>query len=396
MNVITDTAALREWCAKLAAEPFVTVDLEFLREHHYYAQLCLIQLGSRRGCTIVDPLAEGIDLQPFFELMQSPQTVKVFHSGRQDIEIIYNLSNHIPTPLFDTQIAAMAVGFGESASYESLVAHLLHRSLDKSSRLSDWSIRPLTETQLNYALSDVTHLMDVYEQLKQTLTDQHRESWIVDEMAVLSNPETYQNKPEEMWTRIHHRSHNARFLTFLRELAAWRERRSQSKNTPRQSYIKDDMLLAVCAAEPQTKEQLCKIRNLRHDIAAGRLGDEIIEVLNRCRKIPETDYVTPPKFKDFPDKSSALTELLKMLLKIVSQQENIVARLIATEDMLQEFSAFHNAENPILSGWRYQIFGSRAEALRRGALAISFNPESRRIEFTEKEAPKNCAATPKA
>lgn len=381
MEVITDTAALENLCQDLAKNSFVTVDLEFLREHHYYAQLCLIQLGSETRCAIVDPLAKDLNLSAFFELMQNPKVTKVFHSGRQDIEIIYNLSGKIPAPLFDTQVAAMVTGFGEAISYENLVSHLLHVRLDKSNRLSDWSKRPLTDSQLAYALSDVTHLVNVYKELAKKLTTLNRQDWITEEMQILSAPETYQVNPQEAWQKIKHRSHNAHFLTILKELAAWREERAQRKNTPRQSYLKDDVLLTICTANPETKEELCQIRNLRKDIASGRLGDEIMEVLERCRHIPESEYVTPPKIKDLPDKSSSLYELLKLLLKIISQQEGVVARLIATDENLHALSVFKDKDNPVLNGWRHQIFGHQADNLRRGQIAICYNPETKQIEF---------------
>ena len=318
MQLITQTPELEKLCQQLSTQEFITVDLEFLREHHYYAQLCLIQIGSERTCAIIDPLAKDISLFPFFELMQNPNVIKVFHSGRQDIEIIYHLSGKIPTPLFDTQIAAMALGFGESISYESLVAYILHQSLDKTNRLSDWSKRPLTDSQLNYALSDVTHLIEIYRHLSQRLKQTNREEWIKEEMEILTSPQTYDINPQEAWTKIKHRSHSAHFLTLLKELAAWRELRSQTKNTPRQSYIKDEMLLNICAMNPQTKEELCQIRNLRPDIAKGKLGDEILNVLEYCRQIPKEEFVTPPKIKELPNKSGALFELLKLLLKIIS------------------------------------------------------------------------------
>lgn len=382
MDVITKTSELINLCNRLKKCNFITVDLEFLREHHYYAKLCLIQIGSSDCCVIIDPLAESLDLHPFFELMQNPNIVKVFHSCRQDIEIIYNLSGKIPFPLFDTQIAAMALGFGESVSYENLVLHILHKQLDKTNRLSDWSKRPLSESQLRYALSDVTHLIEIYQHLNIELQKTNRSEWIADEMMIISNPSTYEIKPEEAWMKIKHRSHNAHFLTLLRELAAWRERRSQIKNTPRQSYIKDDMLLSICANNPQTKNELCQIRNLRHDIASGKLGDEIINVLNHCRNIPQKDYVVPPKFKDFPDKSSALFELLKLLLKIISQQEGVVARLVASDDNLHALTAFEDENNPILKGWRYDLFGKYALDLRNGNVSIAYNPQSKKIEVS--------------
>ncbi len=381
MDVIETTDQLQKFCDEMAHHSFITIDLEFLREHTYYAKLCLIQVGSKSRCVIIDPLAEGIDLTSFFDLMTNPSVIKVFHSGRQDIEIIYNMSHRIPTPLFDTQIAGMVTGFGESVSYENLVAHILHLKLDKSNRLSDWSKRPLNSSQLEYALADVTHLIPVYEHLRSKLNSLGREEWIREELANLSNPNTYETNPQEAWKRIKHRSHNARFLTILRELAAWREARSQRKNTPRQSFIKDDALLAICAMCPQTKEELFQIRNLRKDIAQGRLGDEIIEVLHHIKDIPEQNYVCPPKLQSLQEKNHSLHELLKLLLKITSQEQQIVSRLLATDDDIKEFSNFNDNNNPILSGWRYEIFGRQALELRSGKLSICFNPQTNDIVF---------------
>ena len=383
MLLITQNDELESFCNKVAEQEFVTVDLEFLREHHYYAKLCLIQVGSEEGCAIIDPLAEGINLAPFFALMQNPKVVKVFHSARQDIEIIFHLSGKIPTPLFDTQIVAMALGYGEAISYEGLVAHVLHRGLDKTNRLSDWSKRPLSDSQLKYALSDVTHLVDIYKHLSLALQKSGRQEWIIEEMNVLMSPQTYDVKPQEAWLKIKHRSHSAHFLTLLRELAAWREERSQLKDTPRQSYIKDDMLLNICAANPQNKEQLCQIRNLRADIAKGKLGDEILAVLKYCKSIPEENYVDPPKLKELPDKSNALYELLKLLLKIISQQEKVVARLIASDEDLHMLAGFKDKENPLLEGWRYQIFGRHALSLRDGEISIRYNPKNKQIELNQ-------------
>lgn len=383
MDIIETTAELKKFCKELKKQPFVTVDLEFMREHTYYAKLCLIQTGSLSRCAVIDPLAEGIDLQPFFDLMVDPGIMKVFHSGRQDIEIIYNLSQRIPTPLFDTQIAGMAVGFGEAISYENLVNRILHIKLDKSNRLSDWSKRPLNPAQLEYALADVTHLVHVYEYLRDKLDTLGRNEWIQEETEILSNPKTYETAPENAWMKIKHRSHNAKFLTLLRELAAWREARSQRKNTPRHSFIKDDSLLAIRALCPQSKEELSQIRSLRRDIAEGRLGDEIIEVLKHFHEIPQKDYVCPPPAHDWQDKNSPLFELLKLLLKIVSQEQGIVPRLLASDDDLRQFSCFEDKDNAVLSGWRYDIFGRQAVALREGRLAVRFNPETQDIAFED-------------
>ncbi len=384
MNLISTTDALKNFCQTLEKHPFITVDLEFLREHSYYAKLCLIQVGSQEECAIIDPLAEDLDLSPFFTILQNPNITKVFHSGRQDIEILFLLSGKIPTPVFDSQVAAMVLGFGESISYENLVRHILHIDLDKSSRLTDWSHRPLTEAQLNYALSDVTHLVPIYQELQKRLKKLNRNHWVDEEMKTLCSPQTYEINPDEIWMRIRHRSHNPRFLTILRELAAWRERRSQLRNTPRQSYIKDEMLLQIASVCPLTSEQLSGIRNLRKDISCGKLGQEIIEVLNHFMTIPESEYVTPPKEKPLPSKKTALWEVMKLLLKLKSNQEGVVARLITDDEELLNFCSGHGKNFSFLKGWRYEIFGQDALSLKNGELLISYNPTKHCIEFEKK------------
>ncbi len=384
MNLITTNEALQTFCQALKKHPFITVDLEFLREHTYYAKLCLIQIGSLDECAIIDPLSENLNLDVFFEILQDQNITKVFHSGRQDIEILYLLSGKIPTPVFDSQVAAMVLGFGESISYENLVRHILHIELDKSSRLTDWSRRPLSDAQLQYALSDVTHLVPIYQELCSRLKESKRQSWVKEEMKILCSPHTYDINPDEIWMRIRHRSHNPRFLTLLRELAAWRERRSQTKNTPRQSYIKDDMLLQITSVCPQTPEQLSAIRSLRKDISGGKLGAEILEVIKHFMEIPETDYVIPPKEKPLPGKKTALLELLKLLLRIKSNQEGVVARLIADDDDLLKFTNNQDKGLTFLKGWRYEIFGQDALALRNGEILISYNPTKHCIEFERK------------
>lgn len=383
MQLIEKTEDLEKLCQTLNQEEFVCVDLEFLREHTYFAKLCLIQVASLHTEAIIDPLAEGINLQSFFDLMQNQNVTKVFHSGRQDIEIIYNLSGNVPSPLFDTQIAAQAAGFGESVGYENLVTHLLHISLDKSSRLSDWSKRPLSETQLNYAISDVTHLVRIYQKLKDFLEKNNRMSWIQDDLHQLADINLYKVVPEEMWQKIRHRSHSALFLTTLRELAAWRELRAIRKNVPRQSFIKDDTLLNICAARPLSKEDLAAIRGMRSDLASGKIGDEIIEVMQKVRLLDKANYVTPPKIKDLPNSDSSLTELLKLLLKVVAQEERIVPKMLASDDDLKHFC--HKTEDviPFLSGWRYDIFGCRAEKLCSGKVAIAYNAQTHKIDFID-------------
>ena len=349
MELIENNENLKKICAKLADEPFICVDLEFMRQHTYFAQLCLIQIASQNDAVIIDPLAENIVLDDFFNLMQNPNIIKVFHSGRQDIEIIYNLSNKIPYPIFDTQIAASAAGYGESASYENLVSNILHKNIDKSSRLSDWSKRPLNKNQLTYALSDVTHLVHIYQYLKTWLAEQNRTEWINDELNNLCNENLYKINPHEVWQKMRHRSHNAKYLTFLRELAAWRENRAINKNVPRQSFIKDDLLLNICAECPQNKDDLMSVRGMRADLASGKIGDEIIEVIHKTKLIDERNYVIPPTIHNYPNTDSGLLELLKLLLRIIAAENMIVPKLIADEDDLKRFCNGITADIPFLA-----------------------------------------------
>ena len=381
MYLIENTQDLEKFCQKLSTQKFICIDLEFLREHSYFAKLCLIQVASPQESAIIDPLAPDINLQSFLDLMINPCITKVFHSGRQDIEIIYHLSGQMPNPVFDTQIAAQAAGFGEAISYENLVSHLLHINLDKSSRLSDWSKRPLDNKQLEYALSDVTHLVKIYQHLQSWLEEKNRTTWIQDELNELTNKKIYNIAPQDAWKRIRHRSHNAFFLTTLRELASWREQRAIDKNTPRQSLIKDDVLLNICASFPKDKDELASVRGMRKDLASGKIGDEIMLVLQKVKSLPKQDYVTPPISKELPNVNSSLYELLKLLLKVVAHEQKIIPRMIADEDELKIFSHDQTADVSFLHGWRYDIFGHIAETICRGEIALSYNPDHQYFEF---------------
>ena len=381
MRIIKNNEELATLCQDLTQEDFFTIDLEFLREKTYYAKLCLIQVANSQTSAIIDPLSEDLKLDSFFELLKNQNQTKVFHSGRQDIEILYHLGGFIPTPLFDTQIAAMVCGFGESVSYETLVNKICGITLDKSSRLSDWSCRPLSDIQLEYALSDATHLVNIYKHLRQQLKQNGRLHWLDEENTILSSPQTYQNDPYEMWQKLRHRSHNPHYLTVLRELCAWREIRAQKKNTPRQSLIKDECLLNIAAVCPTCIEDFDKIRNIHKDIVNGKLGKEIIEVINTCEKISPEQYVKPPKEPKVFNASGSLYELLKLLLKITSQNSGVVAKLIATDDDLRDFASYHDKNNPILKGWRKELFGTQAIALREGHLLIGYDKDKHRIDI---------------
>ena len=381
MKIIENTKDLIEFCKELSNQEYITVDLEFLREKSYYAKLCLIQVASEVDSAIIDPLAKGIDLSAFFKVLKNKSIVKVFHSCRQDIEILFNISGFIPEPVFDTQIAAMVCGFGESVSYENLVAHITKNALDKTCRLSDWSKRPLKQNQLEYALSDVTHLRDIYKYLSQRLKETGRDKWIDEENEILKDPHTYVINPNEAWQKIRHRSHSPHFLTVLKELAAWRERRAQSKDTPRQSIVKDEVLLTIAATDPKSMEELGQTRNIRKDVANGKLAAEILNALEKTRKIPPSKYIKPEPEKKYSNGSASLLELLKLLLKIRSQEQGVVARLIADEEELRDFSAFNDKNNPLLKGWRFEVFGRDALELRDGHLSISFNKEKNSIDI---------------
>lgn len=383
INLIQTTSDLETFCQHLEQQEFITVDLEFLREKTYYAELCLIQIGTLEQAAIVDPMAENLNMSAFFKILENPGITKVFHSGRQDIEILYNLTGKIPADIFDTQIAAQVCGFGESASYESLVKSILHQELDKSCRFTNWSKRPLDKKQLEYALSDVTHLVHLYQYFKQELEKSGRESWFADETKVLTSKETYETDPYEVWHKIKHRSHNSYFLTVLRELAAWREKRAQAKNTPRQSVIKDECLLNIAALCPRTSEELAQIRNIRKDVVNGRLAGEILDIIELCKSIKPQNYVVPPKEKNLSHGNTALYELLKLLLKIKSQESGVVTKLIAGDDELKMLASFRDKDNPVLQGWRYEMFGKDALDLRDGNLSISFDKEKQSIRFTK-------------
>ncbi len=381
MQIITNTEELESLCAELTKEDFLTIDLEFLREKTYYAKLCLIQVANSQVSAIIDPLSPDLSLSCFFELLKNQHLTKVFHSGRQDIEILYHLGGFIPTPLFDTQIAAMVCGFGEAVSYETLVNKICGISLDKSSRLSDWSSRPLSTIQLEYALSDATYLVTVYKYFRQTLQQNGRLHWMDEETAILASPQTYINDPDNMWLKIRHRSHNAHYLTVLKELCAWRERRAQKKNTPRQSLIKDECLLNIAAVCPTCLEDFDKIRNIRQDIVKGKLAQEIIDVITACQQLTPEQYVKVPKENTGNNTCTPLFELLKLLLKITSQQSGVVAKLIASDDDLKKFSTYHDKENPILKGWRKELFGNQAIALREGRLCIKYDNQHHHIDI---------------
>lgn len=383
MQLIDNDEKLKEFCAALEKQPFITVDSEFIREHCYYPKLCLLQVAYDGDAAIIDPLA-NLDLSPFFDILQNPDIVKVFHSGRQDIEIFYNLTGKTPKNVFDTQIAAMVCGFTENIGYGNLVHDIMHIDLDKSQRLTDWSLRPLDESQLQYAICDVTYLVDCYKFLQNYMQKNNRLDWIKEETAWLCDENGYCIKPEEAWLRIKHNAHSPQFLAALKYLAAWREKRAQKFNTPRSGILKDDVLLNIASTFPKSLNELKLVRNLKSEIVNGRLGAEIIDVLKEASQNPMPSEVCRADRKQHhgvPNHEQSLMEVLKLLLKIKSQEAGVIAKLIADDEDLRYIILNQPENTKTMQSWRYEIFGKFAEQLCKGKLSITYNPQKKSIEL---------------
>lgn len=369
MPLITTTEALAAACERLSGHEFVTVDTEFLRETTYYPKLCLIQMATVEDVVLVDPLAPDLSLEPFFDLMANPAIVKVFHAARQDLEIVWTKSGRLPTPLFDTQVAAMVCGFGEQVSYESLASALANARIDKSSRFTDWSRRPLSEAQLEYAAADVTHLRTVYTSLIAKLDKSGRRAWLVDEMATLTNPETYQSPPEKAWERLKTRVRKPRELAALIELAAWREREAQSRDVPRGRIIKDDALGEIATALPASVEDLGRLRTIPKGFERSRTGGDILAALERARA-RDLDTLPPLERHRGGNANGALVQLLKVLLQSVAERNRVAARLIANSEDIEAIALNDGKDCPVMEGWRKELFGNLALSLKRGEMTI--------------------------
>ena len=371
MDLIATTAALAEACTRLSAHPFVTVDTEFMRETTYYPKLCLIQMAAPDGTgVLVDPLSPDLDLAPFFALMADEGVVKVFHSARQDLEIIWLLGGLLPQPFFDTQVAAMVCGYGDSVSYEQLVNDVAKAKIDKSSRFTDWSRRPLSDAQLSYALSDVTHLVKVYEVLAGQLLSTDRGEWLDEEMSVLTSPETYQADPASAWRRLAGRMRKPREIAVLMEVAAWREREAQSRNVPRGRILKDEAVIDVATSAPRSVEALGRLRSIPAGFERSRTGTDILAAVERGFTRDLSDIALPERTRSRGG-NGALVELLKVLLKAVCETEGVAPKIIATVDDLEAIAEDDAADVPVLHGWRRALFGEKALALKSGRLALS-------------------------
>jgi ribonuclease D len=371
MDLITRTEDLAAVCAKLSTAPFIAVDTEFMREQTFWPRLCLVQIASGDREVLIDSLAPELDLTPLFDLMVDENVLKVFHSARQDIEIVHHLAGVLPHPIFDTQVAAMVCGFGEAVSYSMLVKRLLGRNLDKSSRFTDWSRRPLTERQLTYALGDVTHLRDLYPKLRAQLDQSERASWLSEEMAILTDPATYELHPEHAWRRLKMRIKTPKALAILMELAAWREREAQTQDVPRSRVLKDEALYDIAGQAPRTAEELGSLRSLHNGFARSQRGRAVLEAVQRG--IDRDPTTIPPlrRGEPMPPEAQAVVDLLRVLLKATAGRHGVAPKLIATSDELEQIARSDDADAAALRGWRRKLFGEDALALKRGDLSLA-------------------------
>ena len=376
MHTITTTEALAAFCEKAKAEPYVTVDTEFLRERTYWSKLCLVQMalpnkGKQEGeAVLVDPLASDLSLEPLYELFRHTDTVKVFHAARQDLEIFFTEAGVFPDPLFDTQIAAMVCGFGEQVGYETLVKKIARESLDKTSRFTDWSRRPLTEAQQKYAIADVTHLRVIYEFLAAELKKSGREAWVVEEEKILLSPETYITRPEEAWMRVKTRTTSGRFLGLVRELARFREGYAQNRNIPRSRIFKDDALLELASTKPTTLEELGKSRLLLREARKGEIAEGILQAVTEALALPQDALPKLPENGAQLQVNTALADLLRVLLKAKSEETGVASKLIATAADLDRIAA-GKRDVAALTGWRHEVFGRDALRLAQGEIALT-------------------------
>ncbi len=371
--MIVTTADLEAACIELAKSEFITIDTEFLRETTFWPELCLIQMASPTTEVLVDPLAKGLDMKPFFELMANANVLKVFHAARQDIEIIYNRGGLIPHPIFDTQVAAMVCGFGDSVSYDQLVSRTKGVQIDKSSRFTDWSRRPLSEKQLDYALADVTHLRDVYLYLKAELEREGRSSWLSEEMDVLEARETYDMHPDDAWQRLKMRLRKPQELAILKYVAAWREREARSRNVPRSRVIKDDAIYEIAQQQPKDAEALGRLRTIPKGWERSSSGAAVVEAVNAALALPKAEMPHAPRQTQAPEGAAAAAELLKVLLKLISEKHGVAPKVIANSEDLDKIAAEgEKAEVAALSGWRRELFGEPALQLIQGHVALRF------------------------
>jgi ribonuclease D len=377
--LITDTDTLAALCQRLTREEFVTVDTEFMRERTYYPELCVVQLAGETEVAVVDTVSDRLDLAPLGELLANPAVTKVFHAARQDVEIFVQRFGAVPTPLFDTQVAAMVAGFGDQVGYDSLVSGLTGGSIDKAHRFSDWAARPLSPAQIEYAAADVTWLRMVYRRLRARLEQEGRLAWVAEEMAILTSPATYRADPETAWERLKLRGNNRRFLALVRALAAWREAEAQRINIPRQRLLKDETLMEIAAIAPADPEALSRARGISRGFAEGRTGASLLDAIASSRAMPETSLPPIPKQRDVARPSAALVQLLKVLLTARCEENQVAPKLIASSDDIDRIASEDDPDVPALHGWRRIVFGDDAIALREGRVALGVDGKRIRL-----------------
>jgi ribonuclease D len=388
MTTITTTAALAAFCNELKGQPFIAVDTEFMRETTYWPKLCLIQVASPDIEACIDPLAEDIDLEPLLEILRDPTVMKVFHAARQDVEIFNNL-NAMPTPLFDTQVAGMAAGFGEQIAYDALVRQMLKIELDKSSRFTDWARRPLSDAQLTYAVADVTHLATLFPILRERLEKAGRLAWVEEEMKALNDPAAYDVDPEKAWRRLRPRKTAAKYLAVFKSVAAWRERTAQTRDQPRGRILKDEAIDELATQAPTSLEGLNTLRSVPKGFGGSKFGPDLLAAIKAALADPEgyapvLDKAGPPP----PASAGAVVELLKVLLKARAEEAGVASKLIATVSDLEKIAADDEANTPALQGWRLEAFGSDALKIKRGELALVLDGARVRVVEVRRAAPK--------
>lgn len=378
-ELIDDNETLAAFCAQMSNSSYITVDTEFIRDRTYWPRLCLVQVANHDVARAIDPLADGIDLGPLAKLLANPKVIKVFHAARQDVEIFVHQDGMVPTPMFDTQIAAMVCGFGDSVGYDRLVEKLAGARIDKGSRFTDWSRRPLSGKQIGYALDDVTHLLKVYQALCAQLEQSNRAHWLEEEMAVLTDTATYDQFPDEAWRRLKLRSRNARYLGVAKEVAAWREREAQRRDMPRGHILKDEAIQELAAEMPETVETLARLRAVSRGLAEGPAGLNILAAVQAGRNLAAEDVPEPAAQVVLPRGMGPLISLLKVLLKTKCETHDVAQKLVATVADLERIAIDDNADVAALRGWRNEIFGTDALDLKHGRLAMT--AKGKRVEL---------------
>lgn len=401
-KIITDSAELAQYCERLSDAPYICIDSEFIRERTYWPHFCLAQLAPpmpidigeklRAGLeddwrifpVLIDPLAPSIDLTPFYDLLMNPKIIKVFHAARQDLELFWHIIGKIPTPLFDTQLAASVCGYGDQVAYDSLVRQLVGVEIDKSARLTDWALRPLSPKAATYALGDVLYLGQVFQKLSAKINELGRKSWIDEEIAFLGKTDTYINPPEEAYKRIKRSGGSLKFRNLLQQLAAWREVTAQRKNLPRQRILRDDILVDIASHAPQTAKEIENLRSITAGFANSEYGREILNEIKQSLELPQKEWLKEISALKLTPANQSCLELLKLLLKLISNEAGVAARLIATSDELELLAFEDNPDIPALSGWRFKLYGEKALKLKQGKLLIGLDG-SGKIKLVDQE-----------